>query len=64
MYNFKMLQELGWGLAVAAGLYVAQLAIAFEPETVQDWQTYIVAGVGGLVRVLGGALLASLRPNG
>ena len=56
-YQFKLVQELAFAAFGAIGIFIFQVAADFDPETVQDWQTWAVALGGGLIRAAGVALL-------
>lgn len=56
-YDFKAFQEVLWAASVGAGVVLLQLAVAFEPSTVTDWQTWVVAGAAAVLRGAAGAAL-------
>lgn len=56
-YNFKKIQEVLWAAGVGAGIVFLQLAITFDESTLTDWETWVVAGGGAIVR---GAAAAAL----
>ncbi len=63
-YEFKHWPELLWGLAVAVMLGLAQMLIAFDPTTVEDWRLWAISLAGGVVRVFAGYIIAKLGPGG
>lgn len=63
-YEWKRVEEALWSVAVAAALYIAQIAAELDiDEVATDPRAYIVAAAGGLVRAIGGAMLAALSRN-
>jgi len=60
-YNFETVKELGWAVLIGVAIFAFEVAVNFEPETIQDWQTWSLAALGGAVRAAGGAALAVLR---
>ena len=59
-YRFKRLQELAWFAGVAAGVFVLEILVRFDPETITDWRTWVVSLVGGMLRAAAGAVLAAI----
>lgn len=60
-YRFKPLPELGWGVAIAAGLVILQALVTLDPETVADWRTWAIALGGAAIRAAAGAAIDYLR---
>lgn len=61
-YNFKALEEIGWSMAVAGGIFIFELLANLDPnEALADPKTYGVAALGGLVRAVFAAGLARIR---
>lgn len=56
-YNFKTVQEILWATGIGAGVVLLQLAVAFEPDTITDWKTWVVAGSAAVLRGAAGAAL-------
>jgi hypothetical protein len=60
-YDFKAIEEIGWAMAVGAGIFIFELLSRFEPETVTDWKTWAVMVSGGGVRAAFAAGLVAFR---
>jgi hypothetical protein len=60
-YRFQPLEELCWGVVIAAGLVLLQGLVTLDPATVTDWQTWIVALGGAAIRAAAGAAIDYLR---
>lgn len=60
-YRFKPLDELYWGVIIAAGLVLLQGLVTLDPEAVTDWQTWAVALGGGAIRAASGAAIDYIR---
>jgi hypothetical protein len=60
-YKFLPLQELYFGVLVAAGTVVLLELAALNPEGVTDWKTWGVALAAGAIRAAAGAALDFLR---
>ena len=60
-YDFKKLEELGWAAAVAAAVFLLQVAAEFDPETILDWHLWVTSTGAGLVRYVAAAVLARTR---
>ncbi len=58
-YEFKRSKELAWFAAVAAGTFLLVLAVDFDPDTIGDWQAYVVAAGAGMLRAAAAAVLAA-----
>ena len=57
-YDFKVLPEVGWAVLVAVVVFAAQVLIEFDPEVIDDWETWAKALGAGAVRAAAGAVLA------
>lgn len=60
-YDFKVLPELGWALGLAAVLFLFQLFVTFEPEAIEDWETWATAAAGGMARAVAAAGLSFVK---
>ena len=60
-YDFKVIEEIGWAMAVGGGIFIFELLSRFEPETVTDWKTWAVTVAGGGVRAAFAAGLVVFR---
>ena len=49
-YNFKVWQELGWGIVVALIVSIAQVFLEFDAAAVTDWNLWLLALVSGCAR--------------
>ena len=58
-YEWKMLAEAGWFALVAVVVVALEALVKFNPDTIDDWQTYGIALGGAAVRAAAGALLAA-----
>ncbi len=56
-YNFKKVQEVLWAASVGAGLVLLQLSVDFDVDTITNWETWLVAGAGAVLRGAAGAAL-------
>ncbi len=63
MYDFKMIPEIGWAIAISVAIAGATILVDLEPETITNWQTWGVGAAGALVRAVGAAVLTVLRPK-
>jgi hypothetical protein len=61
MYDFKKAEEIGWAMAVGGGIFLFEILSKFDPNVVTNWETWLVAVAGGLVRAIFGAALAYAR---
>lgn len=52
-----------WGLFIAGAVGVAQVLVSFDPETVKEPGTYIVALVGAFVRPAAAYVVAKLATS-
>ncbi len=59
-YSYNRIAELAWFAAVAAGTFLLVLAVDFDPDTVTDWQAYVVAAGAGMLRAAAAAVLARI----
>lgn len=57
MYDFKFWQEVGWAVVTAVAIAVAQIASETDFTAIQDWNTWLLMGVGAMVRAAGAAVL-------
>jgi hypothetical protein len=60
-YKFRPLPELGWGVAIAAGLVILQALVTLDPEKIADWRTWAVALGGAAIRAAAGAAIDWIR---
>lgn len=60
-YDFKPLQELYWGVLIAASLVLLQALLVLQPEQINDWQVWAVALLGGMTRAGAGAAIDYIR---
>ena len=66
-YDFKVLPELGWALAIGAAIALFEIFVVFEPEAITDWETWGISGVGAVLRsaaIAGLAVVRRLAPGG
>ena len=64
MYQFKLMPEFWWAVAVAVLTVLFQAAAAFDPAAVGDPRLWVAGVLTGAVRAAGGAALAWLtRPQ-
>lgn len=50
-------REVGWAAGVAAAVFGLQLLTQFDPDAVESWRTYVVAGAAGIIRSAAAAAL-------
>ena len=60
MYNFKILEEIGWAILTGVVIFAFQVLSDFDPSTITDWQTWGVAAAGGAIRAGAAAGLIAL----
>ena len=60
-YQFMPWAELGWAVAIAAGLVVLQALVTFDPEAITSWATWGVAVGGASIRAAAGAAIDWIR---
>ena len=60
-YVFKRVEELAWAGLVAAAIFGLTILVDFDPDKIQDWQTWAIALASGCLRAAAGAVLAALR---
>jgi hypothetical protein len=60
-YRFLPLQELYWGVVIAAALVLLQGLVTLDPEAIKDWQTWAIALGGAAIRAAAGAAIDYLR---
>lgn len=63
MYDFKRAEEFVWFGLVSAGIALLEIAVNWDPNVITDWNTWAIAGAGGLVRAFAGGVLAALAPK-
>lgn len=56
-YTFKKVQEVLWAASVGGGLVLLQIGVTFDASTVTDWETWVVAGAGAILRGAAGVAL-------
>ncbi len=59
-YDWKLLPELYWGVAIAASLVLLQALVTFDPEAITDWRVWGVA-LGATIRAAAGAAIDWIR---
>ena len=57
-YDLKRAEEAGWVAFVAAAVFLLQIGLDFDPDTIMDWKVWARSVGAGLVRAVAGALLA------
>lgn len=57
-YQFKIAQEIAWGALAAAGIFVVQTLVGFDPTTIADPHQWVVVLAGGVIRAAAGGVLA------
>lgn len=60
--QFKLIQEIGWTVAVAAALAVLTALATFDAEAVTDWRLWGIGIMGNVIRAAATAAIAGLRP--
>lgn len=60
MYDLKKIEEIAWFALVAAGVFLLELLVRFDPDTVTDWQTWAISLASGMLRAAAGAALARI----
>jgi hypothetical protein len=63
-YDFKKIDEFAWAAVVAAGFVIIQALVTFDPETIVDWETWLVGIGGGAVRAAAAAVIARKAAGG
>lgn len=65
MYRFKKLQELAWAIFVSVAIAVGMELLTFDVALFSEnpW-AFLAAVIGGSARAIGGALLATFKPEG
>lgn len=60
VYNFKLWQELGWGILVAILVTLAQALLEFDASAIKDWQVWALGLFSGCIRAVAAILVSSL----
>lgn len=60
-YEFKLVQEIAWGMAVGAGIFVFELLSQFDEGVFSNWESWSRAAVAGLLRAASAGGLNAIR---
>lgn len=60
--QFRLIQEIGWTVAVAAALAVLTALATFDPEAITDWRVWGFGILANAIRAAATAAIAGLRP--
>ena len=60
-YRFHAVPELYWSVVTSAATVLLLALVSFDPTTIDDWQTWLVALGAGMLRSAAGAALDWIR---
>jgi len=58
-YKFVVLREAGWAAFVAVSIVILQALVAFDPEQIGDFRTWVVGLGAGGIKAGAAAILAA-----
>lgn len=60
MYILKIREELTWALITAVSVYILEVLVRFDPNTITDWRAWGIALFAGVMRAGAAALLLAI----